>query len=228
MPVLLDQFVQTLSDSGLMTKQEVQQLLGNLSEDDKPKNGEEMARLLFRQGKLTKFQTQSVYKGKAKGLILGDYVLLDQIGEGGMGQVFRARHRRMKRIVALKVLPAELTKSDQALDRFQQEVEVAARLVHTNVVTAFDAGETKKTHFLVMEYVDGQDLEAVVAERGRLPVADALDYVLQTARGLEYAHSQGVVHRDIKPANLLLDKNGRVKILDMGWPALIRRRGITM
>jgi serine/threonine protein kinase len=122
----------------------------------------------------------------------------------------------MKRTVALKVLPAELTKSDQAVDRFQQEVEVAARLVHANIVTAFDAGETKKTYFLVMEYVDGQDLAAVVAERGRLPVADALDYVLQTARGLEYAHGQGVVHRDIKPANLLLDKNGRVKILDMG------------
>ena len=216
MAVLLDQFVQTLSDSGLMTKQEVQQLLGGLSDDDKPKDGEEMAKLLFRQGKLTKFQTQTLYKGKAKGLILGDYVLLDQIGEGGMGQVFRAQHRRMKRIVALKVLPADMTKSDQAKDRFQQEVEAAARLVHTNIVTAFDAGETRNTHFLVMEYVDGQDLADVVAERGSLPLAEALDYILQAAKGLEYAHGQGVIHRDIKPANLLLDNNGTVKILDMG------------
>ena len=216
MAVLLDQFVQTLSDSGLMTKQEVQQLLGGLSDDDRPKDGEEMAKLLFRQGKLTKFQTQTLYKGKAKGLILGDYVLLDQIGEGGMGQVFRAQHRRMKRIVALKVLPAEMTKSDQAKGRFQQEVEAAARLVHTNIVTAFDAGETRNTHFLVMEYVDGQDLADVVAERGSLPVSEALDYILQAAKGLEYAHGQGVVHRDIKPANLLLDNNGTVKILDMG------------
>lgn len=216
MPVLLDQFVQTLSDSGLMTKQEVQQLLGGLSDDEKPKNGEEMAKLLFRQGKLTKFQTQSVYQGKAKGLILGDYVLLDQIGEGGMGQVFRAQHRRMKRIVALKVLPAELTKSAQAVARFQQEVEAAARLVHPNIVTAYDAGETKKTFFLVMECVDGQDLEAVVSARGSLPLGEAIDYILQTARGLEYAHSQGVIHRDIKPSNLLLTKDGVVKILDMG------------
>jgi len=216
MAVLLDQFVQTLSDSGLMTKQEVQQLVGGLSEADKPKTGEEMAKLLFRQGKLTKYQTESVYKGRAKGLILGDYVLLEQIGEGGMGQVFRAQHRRMKRIVALKVLSADVTNSDQASARFQQEVEVAARLVHSNIVTAFDAGETNKTHFLVMEYVAGKDLAVVVSERGSLPLADALDYVLQAARGLEYAHGQDVIHRDIKPANLLLDNNGTVKILDMG------------
>ena len=225
MAVLLDQFVQTLSESGLMTKQDVQRLLSGLSDDDKPKNGEEMAKLLFRQGKLTKFQTQSVYKGKAKGLILGDYVLLDQIGEGGMGQVFRAQHRRMKRIVALKVLPAELTESEHAVERFQQEVEVAARLVHTNIVTAFDAGETKKTYFLVMEFVDGWDLATVVDERGSLSLADALDYVLQAAKGLEYAHSQGVVHRDIKPANLLLDNNGTVKVLDMGLARLDAQTG---
>jgi serine/threonine protein kinase len=118
--------------------------------------------------------------------------------------------------VALKVLPADMTKSDQAKDRFQQEVEAAARLVHTNIVTAFDAGETRNTHFLVMEYVDGQDLADVVAERGSLPLAEALDYILQAAKGLEYAHGQGVIHRDIKPANLLLDNNGTVKILDMG------------
>ncbi len=216
MAVLLDQFVQTLSDSGLMTKEDVQQLLVGMSDDDKPKTGEEMAKLLFRQGKLTKFQTESVYKGRSKGLILGDYVLLEQIGEGGMGQVYRAQHRRMKRIVALKVLPAEMTRSAQALGRFQQEVEVAARLVHTNIVTAFDAGETNKTYFLVMEYVEGQDLAVIVAEQGSLPLADALDFVIQAARGLEYAHAQKVIHRDIKPANLLLAKNGTVKILDMG------------
>jgi len=216
MTVLLDQFVQTLSDSGLMTKAEVQKLISRVPDSDRPKDGEQMATLLYRKGKLTKFQAQAVYRGKAKGLTLGDYVILDPIGQGGMGQVYQARHRRMKRVVALKVLPSEMTKSAEAVDRFQQEVEAAARLIHPNVVTAFDAGEARNTHFLVMEYVDGQDLEAVVAKRGVLPVAEALDFTLQAAKGLAYAHGQGVIHRDIKPSNLLLAKNGTVKILDMG------------
>ncbi len=216
MPVLLDQYVQTLSDSGLMTKEEVEQLLRQLPAGKKPSNGEEMATMLFRQGRLTKFQAQAVYQGKARGLILGDYVVLDEIGQGGMGQVFKAQHRRMKRIVALKILPSEMTKSADAVGRFQQEVEAAARLIHPNVVTAFDAGEAKKMHFLVMEFVEGQDLDSVVAKRGKLPVAVAVDYILQAAKGLEYAHSQGVIHRDIKPSNLFLDNHGTVKILDMG------------
>ena len=216
MSVLLDQFVQTLCDSGLMTKEEVQRILSQVAEGEKPTSGEEMATLLYRHGKLTKFQAQAVYRGKAKGLTLGDYVVLDEIGHGGMGAVYKAQHRRMKRMVALKVLPPELTKSESAVRRFQQEVEAAARLIHPNVVTAFDAGESKNIHFLVMEYVDGQDLAAIVAHRGVLPVAEAVEYVLQAARGLAYAHGEGVVHRDVKPSNLLLDKNGTVKILDMG------------
>jgi serine/threonine protein kinase len=225
MGVLLDQFIQTLSDSGLMSREDVDRLLAQTPDGERPKDGAEMATLLFRRGKLTKFQAQAVYRGKAKGLILGDYVLLDEIGQGGMGQVYRAQHRRMKRIVAVKILPKEMTKSKDAASRFQQEVEAAARLIHPNIVTAFDAGEQKGIHFLAMEYVDGQDLNALVAARGVLPVADALDYILQAARGLAYAHKEGVVHRDIKPSNLLLDKSGTIKILDMGLARTERQIG---
>jgi len=110
MPILLEQFVQTLCNSGLMTKDDVNTFVSRLAEDEKPKDGQELATMLFRQGKLTKFQAQTVYRGKTSGLILGDYIILDELGAGGMGQVFRAQHRRMKRTVALKVLPAELTK----------------------------------------------------------------------------------------------------------------------
>lgn len=217
MAVLLEQFVKTLSDSGLMTAEEVRSIIGRVPTKDQPASGEELAKLLCREGKLTKFQAQAIYQGKTKGLILGDYVLLDQIGQGGMGQVFKAQHRRMKRVVALKILPADMTKSNEAVGRFQQEVEAAAKLIHPNVATAFDAGETNKIHYLVMEFVDGQDLEALVAKRGSgLPVAEAVNYVLQAAKGLKYAHDMGVVHRDIKPSNLLLDRNGTVKILDLG------------
>ena len=133
-----------------------------------------------------------------------------------MGQVFKAEHRRMERIVAIKMLPAAMTKDAAAVARFQREVEAAAKLSHPNIVAAHDADEANGVHFLVMEYVEGRDLSALVKKNGPLPVAKAVNYILQAARGLEFAHGEGVVHRDIKPANLLLDKKGTVKILDMG------------
>jgi formylglycine-generating enzyme required for sulfatase activity/serine/threonine protein kinase len=126
----------------------------------------------------------------------------------------------MKRLVALKVLPPKVTRTPEAVQRFQREVEAAARLMHPNIVTAFDADEAGGTHFLVMEYVDGTDLSSLVKKHDPLPLDQALDCILQAARGLEYAHKHGVVHRDIKPANLLLDREGTVKILDMGLARL--------
>lgn len=156
----------------------------------------------------------------AKERVFGDYVVLGRIGAGGMGQVFKARHRRMDRIVALKVLPKSAMNSPEAVRRFEREAKAAARLIHPNIVTAFDAGEAQGVHFLVMEFVDGGDLAGLVKSQGPLPVEKAVDYILQAARGLDYAHGEGVVHRDIKPANLLLDKKGVVKILDMGLARL--------
>src|SRR5262245_61902577 len=133
-----------------------------------------------------------------------------------MGQVLKAEHRRMKRQVALKVISGAAMKNPDALRRFQREVHAAARLIHPNIVTAFDANEHEGVHFFVMEYVEVKDLSAIVKEKGPLPLKSAVDYVLQAARGLAYAHGKGIVHRDIKPNNLLLDQDGTVKILDMG------------
>ena len=169
-----------------------------------------------RQGKLTKYQAQAVYQGKTKGLVFGEYVVLDKLGEGGMGVVLKAQHRRMKRLVAIKVLSSAAMKQPGAVERFHREVEAAAKLSHPNIVTAYDAGEHQGMHYLVMEYVEGKDLAAIVKERGPLAVREAVECILQAARGLQYAHEQGIVHRDIKPGNLLLDKKGTVKILDMG------------
>ena len=137
-----------------------------------------------------------------------------------MGQVFKAKHKVMDRVVALKTLPAATTSSELAVQRFHREVQVAARLVHPNIVTAYDAGESRGLHYLVMECVEGDDLGATVKQRGRLPINMVIDYILQAAKGLEYAHKQKVIHRDIKPSNLLLDKDGTVKILDMGLARL--------
>jgi len=127
-----------------------------------------------------------------------------------------AQDRRMKRVVALKVLPSSVTKKRDAVRRFRREVEAAAKLAHPNIVVAYDADEADGLHFLVMEFVEGQDLARAVNQHGPLPVGKAIDYVLQAARGLEYAHQQGIVHRDMKPSNLVLDQSGTVNILDMG------------
>jgi len=216
MPVSLKQFVESLSTSGLMSADEVRAFVDALPSDRRPKDSQDLARDLVQSVKLTKFQAQAVYQGKTRGLVLGNYIVLDRIGEGGMGQVYKARHARMQRIVALKVLPAAAMRSKDAVRRFQREVRAAAKLSHPNIVTAYDADDAKGVHFLVMEYVEGSDLASVASDHGPLSVAEAVQYVVQAARGLEYAHGQGVIHRDIKPSNLLLDNRGRVKILDMG------------
>ncbi|HWA97848.1 MAG TPA: family 16 glycoside hydrolase, partial [Pirellulales bacterium] len=177
---------------------------------------DELIAELVKQNHLTSFQARQIAAGKAKALVMGNYTILDRIGAGGMGQVFKAEHRRMHRTVAIKTLPSALVKDPAALARFEREVTAAAKLSHPNIVAAYDADEANGVHFLVMEYVEGQDLSATVKKHGPLPVAKALEYIRQAAAGLAYAHGEGIIHRDIKPANLLVDKKGTVKILDMG------------
>jgi serine/threonine protein kinase len=183
---------------------------------------------LYEQGLLTDFQAEQVASGHVKSLILGGYTILDRIGAGGMGEVFKAEHRRMSRIVAIKTLSPAVTQDAETTARFEREARLAAKLLHNNIVTAFDADQFNGVRFLVMEYVEGQDLAALAEQIGPLPPAVALNYVLQAARGLECAHSEGVIHRDIKPANLLLDKKGVVKILDMGIARIQVARNATM
>ncbi len=216
MALSAEQFGKALVTSGLMKAEEVQELWRQLPAADRPKDGAALAGLLVERGILNDFQSRQVLEGRATALVLGDYVILDKIGAGGMGQVFKAQHRRMKRMVAIKLLTAAALKSPDNVKRFQREVEAAAKLTHSNIVTAHDAGEAKGLHYLVMEYVAGSDLSAIVKERGPLPVDEATNYIRQAACGLAFAHSKGVVHRDIKPANLLLDGDGTLKILDMG------------
>lgn len=184
------------------------------------RNQPRLAQALVAQGKLTDFQARRLLAGRGESLLLGEYVLLDEIGAGGMGCVYKAEHRRMKRIVALKTISPGAMRDLHAVRRFQREVHAAARLEHPNIVTAHDAGQSGDTHFLVMQFVEGSDLSSLVKKQGPLPVEQGVDYVRQAARGLAFAHSRGIVHRDVKPANLLLDVNGVVKILDMGLARL--------
>ncbi|MBM4092034.1 MAG: serine/threonine protein kinase, partial [Planctomycetes bacterium] len=211
-----EQFLANLAASGLLAAAEVTALEQTVPPDQRPRTGTELAQFLVRRGKLTAFQASHVLHGKTQGLVFGDYVILDKLGHGGMGAVLKARHRRMDRLVAVKRILSTQLKSPDAVQRFHREVKAAARLTHPNIVIAHDAGQHAGVHYLVMEYVEGQDLATLVQHHGRLPVLQAVQCVLQAARGLEYAHAQGVIHRDIKPSNLLLSTSGVVKILDMG------------
>jgi len=215
MAVTLEQFVQHLTKSGLMSATEVISFQDTLP-PPKPEDAEGLARQLVQANRLTPYQAQAVYQGKVKGLVFGEYVVLGKLGQGGMGVVLKAQHRRMKRVVAVKMIAGAALKSPDAVRRFYREVEAAAKLEHPNIVTAYDAADHEGVHYLAMQFVDGKDLGAILKEKGPLPVVQAVECIVQAARGLEYAHEQGIVHRDIKPANLLVDKKGTVKILDMG------------
>lgn len=150
----------------------------------------------------------------------GAYLLLEKLGAGGMGEVFKAEHRHMERLVAVKMLHPRAFDSPEAAERFHREVKAAAKLAHPNVVTAHDAGEVDGVRYLAMEYVDGGDLQELVLRHGPLAVAQAVNYLVQAARGLEFAHRKKVIHRDVKPANLLVDREGAIKLLDLGLARL--------
>jgi WD40 repeat protein len=153
------------------------------------------------------------------------YRILAPLGAGGMGAVFKAEHRLMERIVAVKVIRQDLISNPQASERFRQEVKAAARLSHPNIVTAHDADQAGDVHFLVMEYIEGISLDRYVRQHGPLPVVLACDLIRQAALGLQHAHERGMIHRDIKPANLLLTPGRQLKILDFGLARFVSEAG---
>lgn len=148
--------------------------------------------------------------------VLGEYELLDELGRGGMGRVYRARHTKLDRVVALKILPRGRLEDSGSLARFAREMRAIGQLDHPHVVHAYDGREIDEMPVLVMEYVEGMDLGELVRRLGRLEPEDASELVRQAALGLQYAHERGLVHRDVKPSNLMLTRSGIVKLLDLG------------
>lgn len=178
-----------------------------------------LARELLNRGWLTPYQANQLLTGRGQDLLLGSYVLLERIGEGGMGTVFKAHNWKLDRVCALKVIRKEKLTSDDAIRRFAREIEIAGQLNHLNVVRAYDAGESHGAHFIVMEYVAGVNLSKMVKDQGPVQPSLACEYIRQAALGLQHAHERGLVHRDIKPGNLLLahaEGVATVKVLDMG------------
>jgi len=181
---------------------------------DAPAWDKALADLLVERGHLTRFQASQLLEGRSK-LSLGQYRILDQIGQGGMGRVFKAQHGRMRRIVAVKVLTKD--KATAASEKaFLREIERLGELDHENLLRALDAGHDGKVYYLVTEYIEGLDLRRQVQRFGPLDEVAAASVITQAARGLGYAHDCGVTHRDVKPGNLLVTADGRVKVLDLG------------
>ncbi|HKB04398.1 MAG TPA: serine/threonine-protein kinase [Gemmataceae bacterium] len=182
-----------------------------------PTDAAACGQLLVADGLLTQFQARILLQGKWKNFFLGGkYKVLDQLGAGGMGAVFLCEHRFMRRRVAVKILPPDRIHSPSVLQRFYREAEAIARLDHPNIVRAHDVGHHGSVCFLVLEYIDGVNLQRLVEGQGPLPVLRAVNYAVQAAQGLHCAHRAGLVHRDVKPANLLLDRFGVIKVLDLG------------
>jgi len=157
----------------------------------------------------------------------GRYEILDKLGEGAMGVVYRARDAALGRIVALKMLSAELGAEEELHQRFLREAEAIGLLSHPNIVTVYDMGEAAGQLYLAMELLEGDDMRALIERRAAVPLADRVRILVQICEGLKYAHSKGVVHRDIKPANILVTTSSRVKILDFGLARVVTRAAIT-
>jgi serine/threonine-protein kinase len=166
----------------------------------------QLSRELVQRGWLTPYQVNQLFQAKDQRLTLGSYVLLEKITEGVMGDIFKARHQHMKRIVALQVIRADLLRNDEAVERFYHEVQLASQLSHPHLVASYDAGPVGNTHFFAMEYIDGIDLERHVQQEGPVPVIQACEFIRQAALGLQHAFQRGLRHHDLKPTNLLLSQ----------------------
>jgi serine/threonine protein kinase len=216
-PATIDEFLDVVRKSGLVDPQRLETHLQQLqAAGPLPTEPKKLADLLIRDGFMTYFQAEQFLIGKWRGFSIGKYDVLERLGVGGTGIVYLCEHKFMRRRVAIKVLATNMAENPYVLERFYREGQAVAALDHPNIVRAHDIDHDGNLHFLVMEYVDGASLDRIVRKLGQLDVPRACHYIRQAALGLQHAHEAGLVHRDIKPANLLLDRQGVVRILDMG------------
>ena len=213
-----EKFLEFVERSGLVEKDQLSQAVASLRQSDTAvmDDGERLAERLIEAKILTRWQCDNLLQGKYKAFLLGRYKLKSLLGSGGMSSVYLGEHTMMHCLRAIKVLPQSRVEDSSYLARFRQEAVAAAKLNHPNIVQAFDIDQEGKHHFIVMEYVEGHDLQSLVKDQGPLDYDVAANYIRQAAEGLGYAHESGLIHRDIKPANLLVDPRGTVKLLDLG------------
>lgn len=213
-------FVRRTLSAGLVEldqlKKVVMSLMSQAADGGSGFTPERLAEGLIHAGVLTKWQASKLLAGRSKGFYLGSYRLLRPLGKGGMGVVYLGEHHVMKRMMALKILPPEATKDERRIERFKAEARACAQLDHPNIVRAYDFAEAGGKLYIVMEYVDGIDLQLAIHRDGVMSIADAVEMLRQATAGLAHAHERGIIHRDIKPSNLLLRTDGVVKVSDLG------------
>ncbi len=222
-----ESFLTGIKQSGLADPEAIETLIKTLrGEGVDISNSAAVASAMIAKGTITPWQSEKLLQGKFKGFILGRYKLLNLLGKGEMSSIYLAEHMRMKRRCAIKVLPANKVRDTSYLGRFHREAQAVASLDHNNIVRAYDVDTENEggveIHFLVMEYVEGKDIEKLLEVRKLFTVIEATDFIRQAAEGLSHAHENGLVHRDIKPGNLLVDTKGVVKLLDLGLARFFR------
>lgn len=216
--VTADNLVDLLGRSGLVDKPQLAEALAEFERagGEKSSGGDPLAKFLIERGVITRWQAEKLLEGRHKGFFLRKYKLLDHLGTGGMSSVYLAEHVDMHRRVAIKVLPQSKVSDPAYLTRFYNEARAAGSLSHPNIVQTYDIDSDRLTHYIVMEFVPGHNLQELVKREGVLGYRQAADYIAQAAVALAYAHESGLVHRDVKPANLLVDEKNVVKLLDLG------------
>lgn len=222
--ITYDQYLENLRTSRILEDEELASALAEFQSRPAGEAAtvERLSEFLQESGRLTSWQHRRLASGVTKGFFLGQYKLLRRLGAGGMGSVYLAQHTMMDRLAALKVISATQVGA-AALQRFRRESQVVASLDHPHIVRAHDYNRHGKYHYLVMEYVEGVDLDRYVNKVGPLSPGQAAELTAQAADGLHFAHQSGVVHRDVKPSNLMLDRSRKLKILDLGLARMERR-----
>jgi serine/threonine protein kinase len=206
--------IEMLRQGGWLTPAQFDELLcGSL---DRFADVHALAGELLSRDWLTTYQVTQMLQGHGHKLTLGPYRVLERLGSGGAGEVFKARHQKMNRLAALKILHEELLTDAECVGRFLREIQLVSQLDHPNLIPAYDAGPVGQSYFLAMKYIEGTDLGRLVKKGGPLLLTQACDYIRQAALGLEHLHQHGLVHRDIKPHNLLIGRDGVVKVADLG------------
>jgi serine/threonine protein kinase len=218
--ITAEKFLALVERSELVKKDQVARLTAAISEDASPEqaaNADFVAGRFIEAGLLTRWQADKLLIGKHRGFFLGKYKLLGHLGSGGMSSgVYLAEHITMRSKRAIKVLPRRRVDDSSYLARFHLEAQAVASLDHPNIVRAYDIDNVGDLHYLVMEYVEGRDLQEIVRDDGPMDFDVAADYILQACLGLQHAHEANLIHRDVKPANVFVDLKGIVKLLDLG------------
>jgi eukaryotic-like serine/threonine-protein kinase len=222
--VSIDGFLELVEKSELVEREALQKAVAEYQSRQPQRalaegaadDGEPLAAFLVERKLLTNWHVEKLLDKKYRGFFLGKYKLLRHIGSGGMSSVYLAEHMLMHRQRAIKVLPKKRVNDSSYLARFHLEAQATAQLDHPNIVRCYDVDNEEDTHYIVMEFIEGKDLNTIVKQEGPLPLELACNYIAQAAEGLHHAHQNGLIHRDVKPANLLVDQKGVLKILDLG------------